>query len=233
MRTVALPLLAAMALSTSCDDRSSQAKTEDSTRHREAFTRFAERVQKIRSDSTHGGDETKCPDAAIEARLGQRRPVLAVATYDALAPFADPSASPFSGDGKRWEKLTSSAVRAIRPPSASAGDTAVVDALFRAQKLEKEYSHLGVLRAEKLQAPQLEGERFSAGRLSGWLAIYDLASGRRECIAAVEAESSGELVGTSRQARDRVMWNDFVGNVREAVHSAAKRVSTVLVVDLD
>jgi hypothetical protein len=116
---------------------------------------------------------------------------------------------------------------------ASAGDTAVVDALFRAQKLEKEHSHLGVLRAEKLDPPQLEGERFSAGHLSGWLAIYDLASGRRECVATVEAASSGELVGTSHQARDRVMWNDFVGNVREAVHSAVKRVSEVLVVDLD
>jgi len=233
MRSVVLPLFAAMALSTSCDDRSSSTKNEDSTRHREAFARFAERVQKIRSDSTHGGDEAKCPDAAIKARLGERRPVLAVASYEALAPFSDPSAKPFSGDAERWEKLTSSAVRAIRPPTASAGDTAVVDALFRAQKLEKEYSHLGVLRAEKLEPPKLEGERFIAGHLSGWLAIYDLASGRRECVATVEAQSSGELVGTTRQARDRVMWNDFVGNVREAVHSAAKRVSEVLVVDLD
>jgi len=233
LRAVVLPLVAATLLSSGCDDRSSATKSDESARHREAFSRFAERVRKIRADSTRREEETKCPDAAIKARLEGRQPVLAIASYDALAPFSDPNATPFAGDGAHYQTLTSAAVRSIRPPTPTAADSAVIDALFKAQRLEKEHSHLGVLRTEKLEAPKLEGDRFSAGHFSGWLAIYDLGSGKRECVATVEADSSGELVGTTRDARDRVMWKDFVANVREAVHSGAKRVSEVLVVDLE
>jgi hypothetical protein len=233
MRAVVLPLLAATLLFFGCDDRRSATTTDDSARHRDAFARFTERMQKIRADSARHGEETRCPDEAIRARLDGRRPVLAIASYEAMAPFSDPSASPFAGDAASYEKLTSATFRAIHPPTPTAADNAVVDALFKAQTLEKEHSHLGVLRAAKLEPPKLEGDRFSAGHFSGWLAIYDLGSGKRECVADVEADSSGELVGTTRQARDRVMWKDFVSNIREAVHSGVKRVSESLVVDLE
>lgn len=216
-----------------CDDKASD--KDENAQRTEAFAAVARRysVMRAATPSSIGADASPCPDEAIAKNAKGGRPLLAVTEYEVLARFDAPGTDPWSGERARYRRLTTPAFAAIDPPAPGASSKAWIDALFKTKKLEEEYSYLGVLRTVKDVPPRLEGEAFTPGSFEGVVAVFEIGREKPMCMAKVSAVSSGELVGTSKQARTTVMWNDYVGNIKTALRDSVRSISKVLVPDLE
>ncbi|MCB9582144.1 MAG: hypothetical protein H6717_34230 [Polyangiaceae bacterium] len=175
-------------------------------------------------------EPAKAEEKPCEGLAGGR---MAIAEYEYLGRFAHPDRVPYSGSDARWKELTTPALRVVTPSARAATQQQAIDALWNVKKLGREYAYLGVLRASERTGPKLDGERFSGGKYSGILQVFDLEKAKPLCSAKLSATSSTEVAG-SINAKDRedVLWNDFMSNVRDAVYAGAKRVAPDLNVDL-
>lgn len=225
--------LALLVLLAACDKRPDDRAGAERAQHAEAFASVARRYLAMREASAKPGTPpADCPDAAIEKNAKGGRPSLGVTELEVLGRFADPAANPWTGERAHYLALTTPGFAAIVPPPAEAETKRWIDALYKAQTFERDHPYLAVLRADKRVPPRLDGDAFSPGSLEGVLLVFEIGHDQPMCVARVSATSSGELVGTSRQAREAVMWKDWVGNIKTALHDAARSMSKVLVLDL-
>jgi hypothetical protein len=169
--------------------------------------------------------EAGCTDDELRLRLegGYARALLA--DYDYLGWYHQAAGDPYQGPQERWQLLTARSLLAVAPPASIDNKKAAIDALFRLQGLRAEYQYLAVVRATQRELPRLEGERFHAGAFQGWLMVFEVAAAKRWCQARVSAHSSTEIVGTERQARERVIWLDFQRHLRRELHAALARIT--------
>lgn len=231
----AASLIGAVLLSLSCrsDEGVARAASEAEAK-RSRLTAFNDRMSKLRGGvESVPREERPCSESAIERRLRGRESKLLLVDQAYLGRFADPGLDPYGGEAARWKFLTGPALRAIPLFQQPPADPALTDAVFKTVKLDETYVYAAVLRGDRREPPRLEGERFHAGILEGWLVLAELKGGPALCATRVSARSSEEVAGRGGQTPNDVLWRDFVRQVRNELDQAAQRLSSRFQVDLE
>ena len=166
-----------------------------------------------------------CPDDALRLKLdgGYTRALLA--DFDYLGWYHKVAQNPYQGPKERWNVLTARSLLSVAHPDSVDNRKTAIDALYRLQGLRAEHEYVAVVRATQQRLPRLDGERFHAGVFQGWLMVFEVPAAKRLCQARVAAHSSTEIVGTERQARERVIWLDFQRHLRRELHAALARIT--------
>lgn len=197
---------------------------------RTAVAEFASRLTRIGVAAAAVSVERACPEPKPhEEPFG----AALVTDADVLRRIARGDAPPASAQGvDPWRPLTSEALANLSL-AAPASDDAARDLHFRIVELERRYRHLAVVRADERVAPELRGDRFVAGKFTGWLAVFDLSRTELVCATEVGAASSAEVAGRAEQGRLEVIRRDFALNLRLELDRAAGRLSPALTLDHD
>ncbi len=226
-------------MATGCDDQ------RDTANPRGSGARGGERTHKELTEhaarlATHyrvkapdeTAEERKCPDEelarAIEGGVGN----LAIAEHGFLRRFAEESPDLYAGEGQRFKSLTTASLRVLRPPRNAKTASQATDALWNAQKFEREYTHLGVLWSRKRTGPSMQGDQLVSGTFQGVLVVFELGREKPLCQTQIEAGSSAGVTGVEGRAREDAIWNDFVSNVRTAIAAGVKRITARLNPDI-
>ncbi|MBX3129780.1 MAG: hypothetical protein KF718_23895 [Polyangiaceae bacterium] len=203
-----------------------------SDRSASELAKYAARLAALHAATPADADERVCPDEELAARFDGGVGRLAIAEHAFLARFAGDATDPYAGDGARYKTLTTASLRVIRPPASITSSAQATDALWNAQKLEREYSHIAVLRSRERAGPNMKGDELVSGKLSGVLVVFEIGKSTPLCVARVEAASSDGVAGVEGKAREDAIWNDFVGNVRSSLAAGVKRITKRLDVDI-
>jgi hypothetical protein len=180
---------------------------------------------------TTEGVEKQCPDERITRALeGEPGRVVAV-EHGFLDRFAG-GTDLYAGAGARFKGLTTPAFRILVPSARATSKQQAVDALWNIKKLEREYTHIGVLRAKTRSGPTLEGDKYQGGTFSGALFVVEMGKVEVLCAAEIRAESSESFATKAGSSADDAAFADYVSRVRGAVHDGLKRISKRLELDL-
>jgi hypothetical protein len=190
--------------------------------------RFASKLAKIQSELASPANlvEEPCPDEEeLKLQLDGGYGRMLLVDYEYLRRFAQPELDPYAGENRRWKRLTAPMVLAIEPPQPMQNIKDVTNTLYQMQKVQKGYQHLAVVRTTRRELPRVDAGGFHAGRLEGWLVVFELESGRRLCQAGLWAQSSSEVAGLEGQSRDLAVWRDFERQIDKTLNEAARRLS--------
>ncbi len=222
-----------------CDKGESEKKAEDRSQELvETRAKLTQRLAPVVSAYAATPDpksvqEASCDEKALSDEEGNPG-ALVVGEHTFLARLQKPELDPYAGAGAPFKALTTPALRILVPAGRVQTPQQGIDALWNAQKLERDYTHLGVLRADQRVGPRLDGDKFHGGEYSGVLIIFRLGTPPQQlCQARIEAKSSENVAGAQGDAREAALWNDFLSNLKNEVHAAAKRIAPGLRVDLD
>ncbi|MEZ4223058.1 MAG: hypothetical protein R3B13_19095 [Polyangiaceae bacterium] len=218
--------------STQEDAANSQPGTDDTAR-RELEKRDRQWAALFAAAKGPLPSEQNCPDDDIAKEQEGKSGRLLIVEQAFLERFVRPDLDPYAGTGARFKPLTTPAMRILIPAVRAGTRQQAIDALWNAKKVEREYTHVGVLRATKRVGPVLEGQSYRAGVYEGAVEIFALGQTTRLCAASVSAESGEGFATQAGKSGEDAAWADFTVRVRDAVHAAVCRVSKRLDVDVD
>jgi hypothetical protein len=229
-------LVWALASATGCDEKPAGGVDSDlAERHRRNAEKFIERLHQLRAavPPPEQLQEEPCPDADLEHQLDGGYGRMLLVDYEFLQRFGQDPNGVYSGDRSRWSFMSGRLPRDLDRVSRLSGTKRNVEILVGAQKLEREYDHVAVLRTVRREAPRMEGDKFHGGVFDGWLVVFEWDTRRRLCQAEIMAQSSPEVAGRSSQGRDEVLWRDYRRHIDAAMDDAARRLSTRLLLHDD
>ncbi len=174
-----------------------------------------------------------CPDAQIAKALKGDPGRLVVVERGFLERFVRPDSDWYSGQGARFKGLTTPSFRILAPAARASTKQEVIDALWNAKKLERDYTHVGVLQAETRKGPVLKGDKYEGGVFAGTLYIAEMGKLAVLCTAAIQAESSEAVAAKAGASGSDAAWADYISQVRSAVHAGVRRISKQLEVDVE
>ena len=174
-----------------------------------------------------------CPDAKIAKALKGDPGRLVVVERRFLERFLRPESDCYSGSGAKFKGLTTPAFRILKPAARASTKQQVIDALWNAKKLERDYTHVGVLQAKTRRGPVLQGDKYEGGVFAGTLFIVEMGKVGVLCQAAVQAQSSEAVAAKAGASGADAAWADYISRLRSAVHAGVRRVSKQLEVDIE
>ncbi len=229
-------VLVVVLVGTGCEERTSSVVDSDlAQRHRRDVQEFTERLRKLRAavPAPEKLQEEPCPDEDLEHELDGGYGRMLLVDYEFLDRYGRDAAGVYAGERSRWSFLSARLLRDLDRVSQLPETKRDIDALVRIQKLDREYDHVAVLRTKRREAPRIEGDKFHGGVFEGWLVVFEWDTRRRLCQAEIMAESSPEVAGLSRQARDEVLWRDFRRRIDVGMDDAVRRLSRRLLLKDD
>ena len=164
-----------------------------------------------------------CPDA--EGRV-------VLAEYGFLQRYArDGGGDP--PEEAAFRLLTSEQLRRVATPAGVQDKRAATDVLFRMLEIERDYPYLAIARPTRREAPRLEGEKYHAGAVAGWITVFSLESGQPICATDFQAASSPEVLGADHADPAELVRRDFAYRLRRALESAFQQMGRGLSLRLE
>ncbi|HMR04134.1 MAG TPA: hypothetical protein PKA88_00085 [Polyangiaceae bacterium] len=179
------------------------------------------------------GVEKPCPDEAISRALKGDPGRVVITEHAFLSRFAGTGADLYAGTGAKFKSLTAPAFRILLPSTRATSRQQSIDALWNIKKVEREYTHIGVLRAATRTGPTVTGEKFQTGKYAGVLLIFEMSKTEVLCAAEIQAENSESFATQAGRSADDAAWADYISQVRGAVHAGVRRISKRLELDLE
>lgn len=225
---LAAPFIVAALGATGCDEPKEEPAQLAALQGRvEAFAKEMDAMHRGLSDVS-ALKEQKCDEAAINRRLGSKDGLMLSVEYEEVVRLATGGIRSEGRD--RWKFLTTPAARKLSTRVADV--KSATDTLYTLRQLRKQYPFVGVVRLTKRDLPRLDGDRFHAGVLEGWVVVVDFESNERLCQARFVTQSSELVSGVDRSKIEKALWQDFARRARSALDGAVDRITRRARLDL-
>ena len=196
---------------------------------------FAARMTRVRAELRGSAalEERPCQPEVIERRVGRASTEMVVIEEPELARFDAPRGSGQASAHPRWKLLTNERLATLAAAPSSRDEATSL--AYAIRELEREHPFLGVLRIteRRLPAPGAGDAGFVAGKIEGWLIVYDLVTAERLCQTTFFARSSEGVAFNEGVSPDEGLWRDLALGLRRALDDAAHRLSRQLTLSLD
>ena len=177
--------------------------------------------------------EIPCDDKRLDTEHAGAPGRVMLVDFDYLSSFRAPYRSPYDGSGHFWQQLTHRRLRQIPPSALARGGPGFTDALLEARAVQTDADYWGVLRTSIREIPRVEGSKFHAGIVEGWLVVLEPSERKTLCQVSVSVSSSLEVSGTEGTPVDTVIQRDFSIQLRRGLDASLHRISRQLSLTYD